>query len=305
MPIERRGTMPAEGEPRTTFAALFALDAIGDDVLRAPARSTSSERVFGGSVAAQALLAAGRTVDRGRAVHSLHAYFLRPGDTALPVDFRVTRTRDGGSFTTRQVTAEQDGRAVLTLSASFQSQEEGFEHQVPRLDAPPPDGLPGPSEAMAGTEGFVRDWLGRLGDRHPFDFRFDGELPRFAAARGEPAAPRQRFWFRCRDPLSDDPLEHTGALAYASDMLLLSTSVAPHALAVGFPELVSGSLDHAVWFHAPVRADDWLCYDQESSWAAGGRSLCSGRMFDRDGRLVVTVVQEGMIRRRVTPPSSG
>jgi acyl-CoA thioesterase-2 len=262
-------------------------------------------RVFGGAVAAQALLAAGRTVDPDRSVHSLHAYFLRPGDTALPFDFRVSATRDGGSFTSRQVSAEQGGRAVLTLSASFQLPEGGFEHQVPRLDAAPPEALPDPPRAMAGAEGVVGEWLGRLAGRHPFEFRFDGELPRFAAARGEPAAPRQRFWFRSRESLPDDPRVHTGALAYASDMLLLSTSVAPHAMAIGFPDLVSASLDHAVWFHSPVRADEWLFYDQESSWASGGRTLCSGRIFDRDGRLAVTVVQEGMIRRRAPRPPSG
>jgi acyl-CoA thioesterase II len=240
-----------------------------------------------------------------RAPHSLHAYFLRPGDAARPFDLRVDRVRDGGSFTTRQVTAEQGGAATLVLSASFQGPEGGFEHQGPSLGAPEPDLLPGPAEALPGAEGMARDWLHTLAARHPFDFRFDGELPRFAAARGEPAEPRQRFWFRCRDPLPDDPLVHAGVLAYASDMLLLSTSVAPHAIAIGSPELVSASLDHAVWFHAPVRADDWLFYDQESSWAAGGRGLCSGRIFDREGRLAVTVVQEGMIRRRPTPPPSG
>jgi acyl-CoA thioesterase-2 len=287
------------------LVGLLDLARIDDDVFRAPARGRTPARVFGGAVAAQALLAAGRTVPGERAVHSLHAYFLRPGDAARPIDLRVDRVRDGGSFTTRQVTAEQAGAATLVLSASFQGPEDGFEHQVPRLDAPPPDGLPDPRGAMAGAEEVVQDWLDRLADRHPCDFRFDGELPRAAAARGEGAAPLQRFWFRSREQLPDDPLVHTCALAYASDMLLLSTSVAPHGIAIGSPDLVSASLDHAVWFHRPVRADDWLFYDQESSWASGGRSLCSGRMFDRDGRLAVSVVQEGMIRRRAARPPSG
>jgi acyl-CoA thioesterase-2 len=286
------------------LAALLDLARIDDDVFRAPPRGRTPARIFGGAVAAQALLAAGRTVPGERAAHSLHAYFLRPGDASLPIDLRVDRIRDGGSFTTRQVTAEQDGAATLVLSASFQGPEDGFEHQVPRLDASPPEDLPGPAEAMAGTEGVAQEWLGRLAGRHPFDFRFDGELPRFAAARGEPAAPLQRFWFRYREPLPDDPLVHTSALAYASDMLLLSTSVAPHGIAIGSPDLVSASLDHAVWFHRPVRADDWLFYDQESSRAAGGRSHCSGRMFDREGRLVASVAQEGMIRRRAAAPPS-
>src|SRR3954451_1664389 len=292
-------------EPAIGLADLLVLEQVDDDVFRGPARGGAAARVFGGAVAAQALVAAGRTVPEPGAPHSLHAYFLRPGDAARPFELRVDRVRDGGSFTTRQVTAEQGGAATLVLSASFQGPEEGFEHQGPRLDAPAPDALPGPAEAVHGAVGPARDWLDVLAGRHPFDFRFDGELPRFAAARGEAAAPRQRFWFRCRDPLPDDPLVHAGVLAYATDMLLLSTSVAPHAIAIGNPALVSASLDHAVWFHHPVRAGDWLFYDQESSWAAGGRGLCSGRIFDRDGRLAVSVVQEGMIRRRATRPPSG
>jgi acyl-CoA thioesterase-2 len=278
---------------------------VDGDLFRAPARGRTPARVFGGAVAAQALLAAGRSVPAGRAAHSLHAYFLRPGDAARPIDLHVTRVRDGGSFSVRQVTAEQGGGATLVLSASFQGPEDGFEHQVPTLAAPPPAALPGPDETMAGAAGPAQEWLARLADRHPFDFRFDGELPRIAAARGESAAPRQRFWLRSREPLPDDPLVHSSALAYASDMLLLSTSVAPHGIVIGSPELVSASIDHAVWFHRPARVDDWICYEQESSWAGGGRSLCSGRMFDRDGRLVVTVAQEGMIRRRTAAPPSG
>jgi acyl-CoA thioesterase II len=300
------GTPPplpaAAGEQAPGLTALLELEQAAPQVFRAGPRSSTAGRVFGGAVAAQALLAAGRTVVADRAVHSLHAYFVRPADASLATDYRVQPVRDGGSYTTRRVSAEQRGEVVLELSASFSVAEEGFAHQVPQLDAPDPDGLPGPEEARAGTDGMVREWFGRLPGRHPFELRFAEPLPRIATGRGELAAPRQRFWFRCRDRLPAEPLVHSCAVTYASDMLLLSSSLGPHGTMIGAPDLRSASLDHAVWFHSPVRADEWLFYDQESSWAAGGRTLCSGRIFDRSGRLVLTVAQEGMIRHR---PAAG
>jgi acyl-CoA thioesterase II len=278
--------------------ALLGLERVGDDRFRAGPRRRTAERVFGGAVVAQSALAAGRTVDPQRRLHSLHAYFLRPGDASLPTEYRVAPVRDGASYTTRQVTAEQDGRTTLLLTASFAVPEDGWEHQVPELDVPGPEELPPPEESMAGLDGPVGRWLQTLPRRHPFEFRLAGELPRAAAGRGESAPPAQRFWLRSRTPLPDEPLLHACAATYASDMLLLSTALAPHATMVGAADVAAASLDHAVWFHAPFRADDWLCYDQESSRAAGGRGLCSGRLFDRAGRLVATVAQEGMIRRR-------
>jgi acyl-CoA thioesterase-2 len=292
------GVPATEGDPRTDLTELLRLERLGPELFRAAGRSSVYERSFGGAVLAQALLAAGRTVPDGRDVHSLHAYFLRPGDPEAPTDYAVEVVRDGATYATRRVTGRQGDRATVTLTASFQVPEAGFEHQVPALDAPAPDVLPGPEELVDGTTGLAREWLGRLAPRHPFDFRFDGELPRLAAARDEAAAPRQRFWVRCRDRLPDDALVHSCVAAYASDMLLLSTAVAPHRTMVGAPDLVTASLDHAVWFHRPVRLDDWLFVDQESSWAAGGRGLCSGRVFDRSGRLLLTVAQEGMVRPR-------
>jgi acyl-CoA thioesterase-2 len=286
------------GGPPAGLAALLDLERVEEDLFRAPGRSAAADRVFGGAVAAQALLAAGRTVAPERGVHSLHGHFLRPGDASTSTDYRVAPIRDGASYTTRRVTAEQHDQVTFELTASFQVAEAGWEHQVPELDAPAPERLPHPEEAMAGTDGLVRQWFDRLPERHPFEFRFAGELPRVAAGRGESAPPRQRFWLRCREPLTDEPLVHSCAAAYASDMLLLSTSLAPHATMIGAPDVASASLDHAVWFHRPLRADDWLFYDQESSWAGGGRTLCQGRLFDRSGRLVLTVAQEGMIRRR-------
>lgn len=279
------------------WAGVLPLSPTGEDEFRAGPRRQAPERSFGGAVVAQSLLAAGATVAPDRAAHSLHAYFLRTGEASSPIDFRVQRVRDGRSYSTRRVTAEQSGRAILELTASFQVAEPGFTHQVPQLDAPAPESLPTAQEAAADVQGpLLRAWYEGLTRRHPFDIRFDGELPRVAASRGETAPPNQRFWMRSLEPLPDEPLAHAAVLAYASDMLMLSTSLAPHARAVGAADVAAASLDHAVWLHHPVRADEWLCFEQESTWAAGGRCHCSGRLFDRTGRLVMTVAQEGMVR---------
>ena len=275
---------------------LLDLQPAGPDAFTAGPRRAAPERAFGGAVVAQALLAAGRTVPADRAVHSLHAYFLRAGEAAEPTTFTVEHVRDGGSYATRRVRAGQRGRTTLELTASFSRPETGFAHQVPVLDAPPPEGLPGPAEAGAGTEGLLREWFDGLADRHPFELRLHGELPRLAAARGDAAPPCQTFWLRCREALPADPLLHGCALAYVSDVLLLSTSLAPHRTMIGAPDVAAASLDHAVWFHRLARADDWLYYEQESTWADGGRVMCSGRVFDRAGRLVLTVAQEGTVR---------
>ncbi|MGY1734586.1 acyl-CoA thioesterase [Geodermatophilus sp. SYSU D00684] len=278
------------------LAELLDLRPDGPDGFAAGPRRASPERAFGGAVVAQALVAAGRTVPEDRAVHSLHAYFLRAGEAAEPTGYAVERVRDGGSYATRRVRAQQRGRTTLELTASFHRPEPGFAHQTPRLDAPPPEELPGPLEAGAGAEGLLRAWLDRLADRHPLEFRLDGELPRQAAARGEAAAPRQRFWVRSREDLPDGPLVRAAALAYVSDVLLLSTALAPHRTVIGAPDVAAASLDHAVWFHRLARPGEWLYYDQESTWADGGRAMCAGRLFDRSGRLVLTVAQEGTVR---------
>ncbi len=281
---------------REGWAGVFPVSPTGEDTFRAGPRRRAPERAFGGAVVAQALLAAGATVASDRTAHSLHAYFLRVGEAADPVDYRVDRVRDGRSYSTRRVTAEQSGRAILELTTSFQLPETGFTHQVPQLVAPEPESLLTAQEAAADVPGPMGEWFAQLTRRHPFDIRFDGELPRVAASRGEAAPPRQRFWMRSLEPLPDEPLVHAAALAYASDMLMLSTSLAPHARTVGAADVAAASLDHAVWLHRPARADDWLCFEQESTWAAGGRCHCSGRLFDRAGRLVMTVAQEGMVR---------
>ncbi|MGY2066062.1 acyl-CoA thioesterase [Blastococcus sp. SYSU DS0619] len=279
------------------LADLLDLAVVEPGLFRAGPRSAVPGHAFGGAVAAQALAAAGRTVPSERAAHSIHGHFLRPGDVTAPTDFSVTPVRDGGSYSTRSVVAEQHGRAVFSLTASFQASEESWRHQLPELDARPPEDLPTLEEVTGSSEGPAREWLHWLVERHAFDFRFAGELPRLAALRGERAAPRQQFWLRSRAPLPDEQLTHSCGLAYASDMLLLGTALAPHGTMIGAPGVAAASLDHAVWFHEPVRVDQWLLYDQESTWAGGGRTLCRGRLFDRSGRLVASVAQEGMIRR--------
>ena len=283
----------------TGIEELLELERTGETTFRAAGHGrTGTDRAFGGAAVAQSLMAAARTVDPARVAHSVHAYFLRPAEATAPTTFRVEPIRDGGSYTTRTVTAQQGHGVVLRLTASFSVPEQGMEHQLPVLDAAGPDDSPGTAEAGATATGAVREWFETVGRRHPFELRFATELPRLAAGRGESAPPRQRLWLRARDPLPDDDLVHACALAYASDILLLSTTLAPHATMIGAPGISAASLDHAVWFHRPVRADQWFFYDQESTWAAGGRALAQGRLFDRSGGLAATVVQEGMIRRR-------
>ena len=295
-----------EGAPTGTLPDLLDLEPTGSRSFRAPGhgRTGNTRLAFGGAVLAQALVAAGRTVDPDRRVHSLHGWFLKPADANAPTDLTVEAIRDGGSYSTRSVTAEQGAGAVLRLTASFALPEQGAEHQVPVLDAPAPEDAT-PPEAVVSATGPVRHWLDQLTKRQPLEVRFAAELPRLAAARGQSAPPRQRLWLRWRDALPDDPLVHAGALAYLSDLLLLSTALAPHRTVIGAPEVAAASLDQAVWLHRPARADQWLFYDQQSPTAAGGRALCQGRLFDRSGSLVATVVQEGMIRIRPVPADAG
>jgi acyl-CoA thioesterase-2 len=275
---------------------LLELGRLDAGLFRGVGGGTASYRAFGGHVAAQALTAAGRTVPGGRTAHSLHAYFLRPGDACAPIEHRVDDVRDGGSFSTRRVAATQGGAVILTLTASFQVPEAGVSHQVPVLDAPPPEELPVGAGPLTGGDPRAQRWYADLAGRHPVEIRFHGAPTRIALTRGERIPPRQRFWIRVTGALPDDPLLHCGSLAYVSDLLLLSSSLGPHRLATSARSLQFASLDHAVWFHAPFRADDWLFYDQESEWAGAGRALCRGRIFDRRGTLVASVMQEGLVR---------
>jgi acyl-CoA thioesterase-2 len=295
MAVVRTAEPPLAGDG--LLAAVLDLEQLDEDLFRGWGQRTAPFRVFGGEVAGQALIAAGRTVPGDRGVHSLHSYFLRPGDPSAPILYRVERVRDGGSFTTRRTVAEQHGKAIFILAASFHVREDGFAHQLPRLDAPAPDELPLGVDVMAAAGRPIRRWYEKVSRRFPFEMRFHGELPRVATLRGERVPPTQRIWLRASEPLPDDPLLHVCAITYASDMFLLAAALPPHGEVIDSRGLLSTSLDHAVWFHAPFRADDWLYYDQEGSWAGSGRALCRGLLFDREGTLVASVVQEGLIRR--------
>jgi len=270
---------------------LLDLEPIEVNVFRGQSPSDNRQRVFGGQVAGQALVAAGRTVPENRFVHSLHAYFIRPGDPAVPILYEVERIRDGRSFTTRRVLAIQHGRPIFNLSASFQVLEDGLDHQVPAPDAPPPESLPSFDETMAPWS----EELGvSLGHERPFDARY--VLPPVIAREGSAIEPRQRIWLRADGRLPDSPLLHACVFAYASDMTLLDSTLIPHRLAWSDPGLRAASLDHAMWFHRQGRADEWFLYDMTSPTTQHGRGLAMGAMYDAAGRLLLSVAQEGLIR---------
>ena len=286
----------------TGLAEILDLEQIEVHVFRGRSRATSASRpsaatrTFGGEVAGQALVAAGRTVPPDRRVHSLHAYFLRPGDPGTPILYTVDPIRDGRSFTTRRVVAVQHGEPIFQLSASFAVAAEGLAHQVPQLTVPDPDSLPTAEEALRDADDRTRAWFQAISAAFPIELRFPEELPRIANARGERREPHQPVWLRSAQPLGDDPLLHVCAATYASDLLLLSSALPPHGVLIEDPGVFLASLDHAVWFHAPFRADDWLFSDQEGFWAGHSRALCRGALFDRSGTLVATVMQEGLVR---------
>jgi len=278
--------------PLAGLLALLDLENLEVNLFRGRSPQEGWQRVFGGQVLAQALVAAGRTVETGRA-HSFHAYFLRPGDLRTPILYQVDRTRDGRSFTTRRVVAIQHGRTIFHLEASFHREERGPVHQFEMPAAPDPETLPRWEERlrpMAERLGPGVDWFFR---ERPIDIRHVTAVDPIAP---EKLPPRLDVWIRVDGELPDDPALHPCLVAYASDMTLLDTVGLPHALDAIASGYQLASLDHAMWFHRPFRADEWLLYSQESPVAAGARGFASGRLFTRDGQLVVSVVQEGLVR---------
>ncbi|MFY7067987.1 acyl-CoA thioesterase II [Nocardiopsis changdeensis] len=270
--------------------AVLDLERIEVNIFRGSSPQEGPQRVFGGLVAGQALVAAGRTAPEDRYVHSLHAYFIRPGDPAVPIVYEVDRVRDGRSFTTRRVVAVQHGKPIFTLSASFHKEEPGLDHQIPMPDVPPPEELPSTRERLRAefgrVPGFVR-W-------HPIELRPVGPLS-YEAERD----PRLRtavnpVWLKVDGKLPDDRLTQVCLMTYASDLTLLDTVLLRHGRS--FAGISMASLDHAMWFHRPFRADEWLLYAQETPSAQGARGLARGLVYTRDGQLVCSVVQEGLIR---------
>lgn len=292
------GTSQASLAAEELLPGILDLERLEVDLFRGRSPREDLQRVFGGQVAGQALVAAGRTAPADRAVHSLHAYFLRPGDPAAPIVYLVDRIRDGRSFTTRRVVATQHGKAIFTLSASFHVAEEGVEHQFDMPSVPAPDDVP-----------LWQDRLREFGDRvparwlrpRPVEIRYIGDPPWAPRTEDAPPDARTMVWMRAVGPLPDDPLVHVCAAAYASDMTLLDSVLVAQRLAwaedTGSGVAVTGaSLDHAMWFHAPLRADEWLLYVQEAPVTSGARGLARGHVYRADGRLAVSVVQEGLIR---------
>ncbi|WP_182875835.1 acyl-CoA thioesterase [Microbispora sp. H10670] len=276
---------------------LLDLEQIELDIFRGRSPEERFQRVFGGQVAAQALVAAGRTVPGDRMVHSLHAYFIRPGDPAVPIVYNVERVRDGRSFTTRRITAIQHGKAIFSMSASFHVDEQGVSHQAARMpEAPAPETLPTFQERMRDVFGDEPGWRDLLSKPRPVDVRYVNALPWEAAKDPSLVTPENRVWFRYDADLPDDPLLHIVLAAYASDFTLVDTVLLAHGLAWGSSAVSGASLDHAMWFHRPFRADDWLLYAQESPWSGAARGLARGQMFSASGELVVSVVQECLIR---------
>ncbi|WP_327047768.1 acyl-CoA thioesterase II [Microbispora sp. NBC_01189] len=276
---------------------LLDLEQIELDIFRGRSPEERFQRVFGGQVAAQALVAAGRTVPGDRMVHSLHAYFIRPGDPALPIVYNVDRVRDGRSFTTRRITAIQHGKAIFSMSASFHVEEPGVTHQAARMpEAPAPETLPTFQERMRDVFGDEPGWRDLLSKPRPVDLRYVNALPWEAAKDPSLVTPENRVWFRYDADLPDDPLLHIVLAAYASDFTLVDTVLLAHGLAWGSSAVSGASLDHAMWFHRPFRADDWLLYAQESPWSGAARGLARGQMFTPSGELAVSVVQECLIR---------
>ena len=302
-------TSPPPGPANKALKQLLAildLEPLERNLFRGQSPQQGWQRVFGGQVIGQALMAATRTVE-DRYVHSLHSYFLLPGDPAAPIIYEVDRLRDGGSFTTRRIVAIQHGRAIFAMTASFQKQEPGLEHQVGMPDLPQPEDLPNEQELKAKFIDSLPDnirayWsMDRPIEMRPVDSsRFLSSAPPDAlGGLPEPRSlPVQHVWMRATGRLPDDLPLHQCVLAFASDFTLLDTALVAHGRRTFDPDLQMASLDHAVWFHRPFRADEWLLYVQDSPSTSGARGLCRGLVYTRDGVLVASVAQEGLIRPR-------
>ena len=290
---------PADPSPRDLAAELVDLldiEEIDTDLYRGKRQPGGVGRVFGGQVIAQALQAAQRSTEAPKIAHSLHAYFMRPGDENYSIVFRVVRDFEGRSFATRRVIAMQRGKPILNMAASFQVPEEGLHHQDAMPEVPAPDGLKSERELREERRDEIPEKFRRFFLRgRPIEIRPVHPRSWF---RPEKRAPRQQCWFRLVAPIGDDAAMHRAVLAYASDMALLGTGMLPHGVNWLTHNLQIASLDHAVWLHEPFRADDWLLYDCDSPWAGHARGFNRGRIFARDGRLVASTAQEGLMRLR-------
>ncbi len=283
---------------------VLKLEPLEVNLFRGRSPQVGWQRVFGGQVIAQALAAACRTLDvASRPPHSLHGYFILPGDPKVPIIYDVEQARDGRSFTTRRVKAIQHGRSIFVMSASFHSDEPGLEHQATMPDVPAPEDLPSENEIKERVLPLMPDPVRRYYERErPIELR-PVEYTRYLGKKFEHG--RYNVWMRTTGRLPDELPIHHCVLAYASDMMLLDAALVPHGRTVFEPTIMAASLDHALWFHRPFRADEWLLYAQDSPNLAGSRGFSRGLIFARDGRLVASVAQEGLLRERHTDPSAG
>ena len=278
------------------LVALLTLETIEENLFRGVSQDLGFRQLYGGQVLGQCVSAASQTVDTARHVHSMHGYFLRPGDATLPVVYQVDRVRDGGSFSTRRVTAIQKGKPIFTCSASFQFDEEGFHHQNPMPEVPGPEELKSETELARLVEAMIPERMReRATSDKPIEIRPVTRINPFAP---KPCEPVKHVWFRAAGELPDEPQLHKLLLAYASDFNLLTTSMQPHGVSVFQKFMQVASLDHSLWFHGNLRMDDWLLYSMDSPWAGNARGFSRGSIFNRRGQLVASVAQEGLTRVR-------
>lgn len=274
---------------------LIALERIEDNLFRGQSYKTYWGRVYGGQVLAQALHAANLTVPEDRVAHSMHGYFILPGDTSLPIIYEVDRIRDGGSFTTRRIKAIQKGRAIFNMSASFQTREEGIEHQIDMPNVPGPEVLLSDVELAENFKDTLPELYKRYKTPRPIEFK---PVERVDFLDPHPHQPRRHVWIKARGEMSDQNSIHQEVFAFASDYNLLTTAILPHQDIVRFDQLMIASLDHAIWFHREFRMDEWLLLALESPSASNARGFTRGTLFNRKGELLASVVQEGLIRLR-------
>ncbi len=283
-------------QPLQKVIEILDLEEIEQNHYRATSPNEGWQRVYGGQVIGQALVAASRTVDESRHAHSLHGYFLRGGDTTVPILYTVDRIRDGRSFTTRRVVAVQHGQPIFTMSISFQVAEEGLTHQFTMPDAPDPETLVDEEDLRAEQ---AKDWPEELREGYSTSSAIQmRQVQPVDLINPQPTEPRQLCWMKTREELPDDPRLHQCVLAYLSDWSLLDTAARPHAVSYLQDEVQVASLDHAMWFHRPFRADEWLLYDQDSPAAGGARGFNRGLIYNRAGELVASTTQEGLLRVR-------
>ncbi|MGH1419593.1 MAG: acyl-CoA thioesterase II [Hyphomicrobiaceae bacterium] len=289
-------TPPTSATPDKPLVDILDLKEIGENVFRGPKGEAGWQRVYGGQVLGQALAAGAKTVDASRCAHSLHSYFLLAGDPDQPIDYEVELTRDGGSFTTRRVKAKQHGRTIFTMSCSFHAPEDGLTHQFEMPKVPPPEQLLSAGDIASKHFKSVSKAMSTYWQKpRPIELR-PVEVERYFG-KGD-KKPIQHTWLKTTAKLPDDVAIHQAVLAYASDFTLLDTALVPHGKRLFDPDLLMASLDHAVWFHRPFRADEWLLYAQDSPSAQSGRGFCRGSLYTQDGQLIASTAQEGLMRLR-------